>query len=728
MLPTRTSLARRLVVIAITFAIHACAFAAAPPTARDAEIVPTARRADVTWRYTFERPASDDWRSVKFDDAGWRTGSAPFGTDGTPNLQQRTRWTTADIWLRREIELPGKRIDLSTVQLIVFHDEDVEIYLDGVLAARARGFNIDYEPLDIRPEAKALIKPGAKLVLAVHCHQNNGGQGIDVGLAEVSQEFIANRRRNSYRNFAMSNPGNATAGKAIFSDEKRLACTKCHTVDGSAAHAGPDLATIGDKYPRAELIHHVLNPSAGVAVGYETTIVTTKSGDVLMGVVKEASDDSLGLMDGSGKLQHVALSDLRARRTQNASLMPTDLETGLSQPEFADLIEYLVSLHLPGVADAGRAGMPANIPELRTAVTLVPIHSTGNKFENPCWMGELPQQTGVFLVCEHQTGKVWRLSTGAGESKTLWGDFRKEIRPGGATGLLGLAFHPHFRENRKYYIQHQVAVGNRIVARVSEKTASPDFTRDSGEPSRTIIEFPCSTDVHSGGGIQFGPDGFLYIGMGDTGPQGDPQGRGQDLRSPLGKMLRIDVDRTEGENAYAIPADNPFIGRSDARPEIYAYGFREPWRFSFDRATHDLWVGDVGQDRIEEIDLVHKGDNYGWNVYEGFDLFSTKYRTEGRTLVPPVFAYNRRLGNSITGGYVYRGEPNSPFNGLYICADFTSKRVWGLKQSEGKLQKIWQLATSPEEVSSFAEDEAGALYLVGYQGTLFKLQFPSDLR
>jgi glucose/arabinose dehydrogenase len=268
-----------------------------------------------------------------------------------------------------------------------------------------------------------------------------------------------------------------------------------------------------------------------------------------------------------------------------------------------------------------------------------------------------------------------------------------------------------------------MVINGRIVARVSEKRASADLTHDSGQPSRTIMEIPCSTDVHAGGGIEFGPDGFLYIGMGDTGPMGDPEGHGQNLRLPLGKMLRIDVDHEEGGKPYAIPQDNPFRNRDGARPEIWAYGLREPWRFSFDAVTGDLWVGDVGQDRIEEVDIVRRGENMGWSVYEGFDLFSSRYRTEGVQYVPPVFAYNRRLGNSLIGGYVYRGSSKSPFYGVYVCGDYTSKRVWGIKQSNRKLTAIWQLCASPERIASFGRDEAGALYLVGYEGTIYRLNF-----
>jgi putative heme-binding domain-containing protein len=681
--------------------------------------------ADPPWRYTLDQP-SDGWQSPGFDDTDWKRGDGAFGTPGTPGITPKTSWSTSDIWLRREFVLPTDRFDKDATQLRVFHDEDVEIYLNGVLAAQASGFVTDHQVMEIRPAARKFLSPGAKILVAAHCHQTVGGQGIDVAFTTVSPEWFNERRRDNYRSFAMSNNGNAAAGRTLFQNELGTACVRCHSTDGSSSRAGPDLMTVGDRFTREELIDAILHPSAHIAVGYSTTVVTTKDGDAFVGVVKEATDDHVGLMGGDGRMQRIASADIRSRRTQATSLMPDGLESGLKPAEFSDLVEYLVNLRLPAMADAGRAGMPSDIPELHPAISLIPIDSDENRFQHPCWLGQVPGEPGTFLICEHETGRVWRLTTGPNESKTLWGNFRGEVRPGGATGLLGIAFHPHFRENHRYFIQHQLVISDRIVARVSEKIASNDLTRDSGQPSRTIMEFPCSTDVHSGGGISFGPDGCLYIGMGDTGPQGDPEGHAQNMRLPLGKMLRIDVDDQENGRPYAVPKDNPFLGRADARPEIWACGLREPWRFSFDPLNGDLWAGDVGQDRIEEIDVIRRGENYGWNVYEGFDFFSSKYRADGRRYVPPVFAYNRRLGNSVIGGYMYRGGGRgSPFDGIYICGDYNSKRVWGLRASDRKLTGIWQLCVAPEQIASFGQDESGTLYIVGYGGTIFKMDFNS---
>jgi len=339
---------------------------------------------------------------------------------------------------------------------------------------------------------------------------------------------------------------------------------------------------------------------------------------------------------------------------------------------------------------------------------------------------QAPGNSNLFFAV-HQTGKIWLIEKRAdGDVKTLFGDFGSEIfNERGPNGLLGLAFHPKFRENRKYYLKHQVFEDGKIATTLVEKVASADGRTDSGKASRRLLKINCVTQDHTGGHIAFGPDGYLYLGMGDTGPQQDPQGHGQDMTTLLGKMLRIDVDQTSGELAYAIPADNPFIHTAGARAEIFALGFREPWRFSFDSVTGDLWVGDVGQDRVEEVDVVRKGENYGWNVYEGFEPFSNKYRKEGTNYTPPVFAYRRKFGNSITGGFVYRGDKSSSFYGAYICGDYTSKRIFAVKQENRVLKAVRQIAMSPQFIASFGTDEAGNIYIVGYEGMVYRLDFTS---
>jgi putative heme-binding domain-containing protein len=543
-------------------------------------------------------------------------------------------------------------------------------------------------------------------------------------LASASSAAPPAFTKEQQRGFAMSHAGDAARGKVLFGDAQRLACARCHATDGKTASVGPDLATIGDKFGRTELIDAILSPSAQIAIGYSTTIITTRDGDVMDGIIKDASDSQITLVGVDAESKHVNTSDIADRRVSAISMMPEGLQNGLTREEFADLIEYLVSLKLPQSLEAARQGMPASIRHTAVPITLLPLHSDEHRFNHPDWIGQIPGDKDAFLICEHETGKVWLLEKRAGgETKALFADFASEIRRGGATGLLGLALHPKFRENHKYYLQHERMVEGTLCALVSQRVASDDFKRDAGTPSRTIMQLACTTDVHAGGGIAFGPDGFLYVAMGDTGPQGDPQGHGQDLSLPLGKMLRIDVDHAENGKPYAIPADNPFRSTPGARPEIWAYGFREPWRFSFDPLNGDLWVGDVGQDRIEEVDLVRRGENYGWNVYEGFEPFSVKRRRDGEKYVPPLFAYTRRLGNSITGGYVYRGDPRSPFYGVYVCADYTSKRIWGITQRDRNATAIRQIATCPESVASLGTDEAGNLYVVGYQGTVYRMDF-----
>ena len=519
-------------------------------------------------------------------------------------------------------------------------------------------------------------------------------------------------------------------GAKLFADEPKLACSKCHSVDGRAGQAGPDLFAVGDKFGRRDLVDAVLMPSAVISPGYGTVIVETKAGEEVQGILKQSTDAGVQLMGADGKLVSIAKADIKAQRGSTLSLMPEGLQAGLSLQEFTDLTEYLASLRQPESALVSNHGMPAVIPLLAKPVTARPFFT--NSFKLPrgkvqtglTAFHQVPGQSNVFLVL-HQKGIIWRMEqTATGEEKSVFADLTGEVfYERGPNGLLDLTFHPKFRKNRKYYLKYQVFEDGKVCTLVVEKTFSADFKGDSGQPPRRVIKFVSVAEDHSGGCLQFGPDGFLYIVMGDTGPHNDPNGHAQNLQLLLGKLLRIDVDRTEGDLGYAIPQDNPFVGRNDARPEIWAYGFRNPWRFSFDRMTGDLWLADVGQDREEEVDLVHRGENYGWNVFEGFEPFSNQYRQEGRKFTPPVFAYKRKYGISVTGGHVYRGDKQSSFYGVYVCGDYASKRLFGVTQEHGALKTVRQIGTVPQGLVSFSTDEAGHLYAVGYEGMIYQLDF-----
>jgi putative heme-binding domain-containing protein len=524
-----------------------------------------------------------------------------------------------------------------------------------------------------------------------------------------------------YRQFAMRREGDARRGRILFTDDEKIACARCHSADGSASRAGPDLFAIGDKFGRREIIDSILSPSATIAVGYSTTTIETKSGDEFSGVIKQATNGWTELLGADAKPVRIATTNIARSSTSDTSLMPDGLQNGLTFQQFADLIEYLVSLKQPESATMVEHGMPGEIQPLAKPVELRPFIADALKFEHPVWIGPVLGESNVFLVVEHETGRIWRLEKGNSDTKTLFAELGTYQK--GTRGLLGMALHPKFRENRRYFVVRHIVEDGKFSTVIIEREAAADLKSDSGQQGKVILKLDELTNVHYGGGLQFGPDGFFYIGMGDSGPQEDPNGNGQNTRLLLGKMLRIDVDHRDGDLLYSVPHDNPFIGRPDFRPEIWAYGLREPWRFSFDPLNGDLWVGDVGQDRYEEVDLVRRGENFGWNVFEGFERFSTRYRREGETFVPPVFAYARKFGPCVTGGYVYRANPRSTFHGVYIFGDYESKRLFGLTQENRRLKMIRQLAVAPQRIVSFGHDERGELYLVGYEGMIYQVVF-----
>jgi glucose/arabinose dehydrogenase len=300
-------------------------------------------------------------------------------------------------------------------------------------------------------------------------------------------------------------------------------------------------------------------------------------------------------------------------------------------------------------------------------------------------------------------------------------DIQEKVECCSEKGLLGLAFHPHYPENGYFYINYTELRDGDLYSVIARYSTSSDPNQADPDSEVRLIELQQPYENHNGGSLVFGPDGYLYAGLGDGGNAGDPQGYGQSLQTLLGKILRIDVD---GGDPYQIPGDNPFIN-GGGQPEIWLYGLRNPWRFSFDRLTGDMYIGDVGQGRWEEVHYIPAGNpgggNLGWNYFEGMHPFEDT-PPAGMTFIEPVAEYAHNPDYSITGGYVYRGPSLPELYGVYIYGDFRSGFVRGLLQLEDGNWQNEVLFTTGALISSFGEDEAGEIYLVDYQGDLFRLE------
>jgi glucose/arabinose dehydrogenase len=293
-------------------------------------------------------------------------------------------------------------------------------------------------------------------------------------------------------------------------------------------------------------------------------------------------------------------------------------------------------------------------------------------------------------------------------------------------GLLGLAFAPNYAETGLFYVNYTDLDGNTVVSRF----AAPDGATGDPESEEVILTQEQPFPNHNGGMLAFGPDNYLYIGLGDGGGQGDPNGNGQSLDTWLGKILRIEVDPLEsGGEPYAVPDDNPFVSDSEARPEIWAHGLRNPWRFSFDREKGDLWIGDVGQNEYEEVSVLavdEGGANLGWNIVEGPECYAEAGCDPGE-FVEPVFSYTHSSGAgcSVTGGYVSRGEEFAALNGVYVLADYCTGLIWGGGPDASGELVFSEPVESGFQISSFGEGVNGAIYLTDITGgTVYELVPP----
>ncbi len=349
-----------------------------------------------------------------------------------------------------------------------------------------------------------------------------------------------------------------------------------------------------------------------------------------------------------------------------------------------------------------------------TTVPQIELQQLATGFTRPVYLTHAGDGSGRLFVVE-QSGIIKIIRNGQ-TLATPFLDIRDRVESGGEKGLLSVAFHPKYRENGRFFVNYTARKNGVLKSVIAEYRVSsnPDI---ADRTERVILEIEQPFANHNGGLNKFGPDGFLYIGLGDGGAAGDPFNNAQNLETFLGKILRIDIEK----EPYAIPQDNPFVGNANAQGEIWAYGLRNPWRFSFDRCTGRLFAGDVGQNRLEEIDLIEKGKNYGWRIMEGSQCYDppTLCNTQGLEL--PIAEYDHSLGCSVTGGYVYRGTQYPSLVGHYLFGDYCSGRIWSLVQEPSGKWTMRQLIDSPFSISSFGEDEQGELYVVHYGGAIYRI-------
>ncbi len=382
------------------------------------------------------------------------------------------------------------------------------------------------------------------------------------------------------------------------------------------------------------------------------------------------------------------------------------------------IVSLLLAMLLPQAEPAVSPVPNANkgaIPRIRVSRLFPSL-----QLRRPVQALQAPGDTRALYVLE-QAGRIVRLDlqdASITEAPT-WMDIREQVHDrGNEEGLLSMAFHPKFAENGQFFLYY-TATGPRR----SELTR---FTVDraSGKPelrsAKVLLEIPQPYSNHNGGTVLFGPDGMLYLSIGDGGAANDPHNHGQNPSTLLGTVIRIDVDRTTDGKSYAVPSDNPFVGNAKAAPEVWAYGLRNVWRMSFDRATGKLYGGDVGQNAWEEIDIIQRGGNYGWNVREGRHAFAPARPGAFSTdFIEPIAEYGHGDGVSVTGGFVYRGARFPTLTGVYLYADYAFGTIWGLRCGDagcGDPVVVWKRGAAAQMWSSFGELHDGELVLCAFDG------------
>ena len=365
---------------------------------------------------------------------------------------------------------------------------------------------------------------------------------------------------------------------------------------------------------------------------------------------------------------------------------------------------------------------PASVAAFNPSSVTLSLSRVATGLSAPVGIANARDGSGRLFVVE-QAGRI-RIVKGSTVLATPFLDIHSGVSCCGERGLLGLAFHPSYRTNGKFYVNYTDVNGNTVIAEYHRSTTSANRASTRG---RVLMRVTRPYANHNGGGLAFGPDGFLYIGLGDGGSGGDPGNRAQRVDTHLGKMLRIDVNHSTSTLPYAIPSSNPYVGRY-GYDQIWSIGLRNPWRFSFDRANGDLWIGDVGQDRFEEIDRARRssgggrGVNFGWRVMEARACYlpATGCNTSGKAM--PLTYYSHSLGCAVIGGYVYRGPAYPLLRGAYLFGDYCSGRIWAV-DAGGGAQFPHQMLDTSLTISSFGEGETGELYLTDLgSGALYRIR------
>ena len=397
-------------------------------------------------------------------------------------------------------------------------------------------------------------------------------------------------------------------------------------------------------------------------------------------------------------------------------------------------IGCLALLQSPILAEINLSPLPVRVvpafPQLKWPEVVTQSESGIPRDPRPVMItGSGDGSNRLFLATQYGTIHILENDPQATEMQTFFDlqervvDFKDRENE---EGFLGLAFHPQFRDNGEFFVYYTVKPTDEHphLSRISRFRTLPD-NPNQGDPAseEILLDIPEPYWNHNGGTIVFGPDGYLYIAVGDGGAFNDPHMNGQNLHTLLGKILRIDVDRQDPDLPYAIPSDNPFARRPNyARGEIWAYGLRNPWRVSFDRETGTCWAGDVGQNTWEEIDIIRRGGNYGWNLREGQHPFGPGGFTANENLIEPIWEYHHDVGKSVTGGSVYRGKQIPALAGGYVYADYVSGQVWALwydaEQAAVTANRTLREKGSP--VLTFGEDDQGELYFTS-EREIFKL-------